>query len=81
MLKDVEQAELGIQLSGDKRVGGTMFANDFVGVSKSRESPQKLIDGYCSTHVSGDCEYECSMKNSVQDGWKWGEHKLSKVSS
>ena len=46
-----EQAELGIQLSSGKRVGGMLFADDFVGVSDSRESLQKLIDfvhGYCN---------------------------------
>ena len=51
LLKDVEQAELGIQLSSGKRVGGMLFADDFVGVSVSRENLQKLIDvvrGYCN---------------------------------
>ena len=51
LLKDVEQAELGIQLSSGKRVGGMLFADDFVGVSDSRESLQKLIyvvHGYCN---------------------------------
>ena len=51
MLKDVEQAELGIQLCSGKRVGGMLFADDFVGVSDSRESLQKPIDvvhGYCN---------------------------------
>ena len=51
LLKDVEQAELGIQLSSGKRVGGMLFADDFVGVGDSRESLQKLIDvvhGYCN---------------------------------
>ena len=43
LLKDVEQAELGIQLSSGKRVGGMLFADDFVGVSDSRECLQKLI--------------------------------------
>ena len=33
MLKDVEQAELGIQLSSGRRVGGMLFVDDFVGVS------------------------------------------------
>ena len=50
-IKDVEQAELGIQLSSGKRVGGMLFADDFVGVSDSRESLQKLIvvvHGYCN---------------------------------
>ena len=51
LLKDVEQAELGIRLSSGKRVGGMLFADDFVGVSDSRESLQKFIDivhGYCN---------------------------------
>ena len=50
LLKDVEQAELGIQLSSGKRVGRMLFADDFVGVSDSRESLQKFIDlhRYCS---------------------------------
>ena len=42
LLKDAEQAELGI-LSSGKRVGGMLFADDFVVVSDSRESLQKLI--------------------------------------
>ena len=47
----LERAELGIQLSSGKRVGGMLFADDFVGVSDSRESLQKLIDvvhRYCN---------------------------------
>ena len=51
MLKEVEQAELGIQLNSGKIVGGMLFADDFVGVSDSKESLQKLIDvvySYCS---------------------------------
>ena len=51
LLKDVEQSELGIQLSGGKRVEGMLFTDDFVGVSDSKESLQKPIDVvhmYCS---------------------------------
>ena len=51
LLKEVEQAELGIQLSSGKTFGGMLFADDFVGVSDSKESLQKLIDvvySYCS---------------------------------
>ena len=50
LLKGVEQAELGIQLSSGKTIGGMLFA-DFVGVSDSKESLQKLMDvvySYCS---------------------------------
>ena len=51
LLKEVEQVELGIQLSSGKTFGGMLFADDFVGVSDSKESLQKFIDvvySYCS---------------------------------
>ena len=44
LLKEVEQGDLGIQLSSGKIVGGMLFGDDFVGVSDSKESLQKLID-------------------------------------
>ena len=40
-----------VQLSSGKKNGGMLFADDFVGVSDSKESLQKLIDvvhGYCN---------------------------------
>ena len=37
LLKEVEQAELGIQLSSGKIVGGMLFADDFVGVKSSSQ--------------------------------------------
>ena len=51
MLKEVEQTGLGIQLNSGKTVGGMLFADDFVGISDSKESLQKLIYvvySYCS---------------------------------
>ena len=51
LIKGSKQAELGIQLSIGKTIGGMLFADDFVGVSISKESLQKLIDvvySYCS---------------------------------
>ena len=88
LLKDVEQAEVGVQLSSGKRVGGMMFADEFVDVSYSRESLQKLVDvvhGYCKTwrlktNVSKSAVMVFS-KNSVEGGWKWREHTLPKVSN
>ena len=38
LLKEVEQTGLGIQLSSGKTVGGRLFADDFVGISDSKES-------------------------------------------
>ena len=88
LLKDVEQAELGIQLSSGNRVGGMLFADDFVGVSDSRESLQKLIDlvhRYCNKwKLKANLSKSAVMvfsKNSVEGWWKWGEHKLPNVSS
>ena len=85
LLKDVEQAELGIQLSSGKRVGGMLFAHDFVGDSDSRESLQKLIDvlhGYCNKwRLKAKSAVMVFPKNSVEGGWKWGEHTLPKVSN
>ena len=43
LLREVEKADLGIQLGGGKKVGGMLFADDFVGVSGSKEGLQKLI--------------------------------------
>ena len=59
LLKEVELAELGIQLSSGKTFGGMLFADDFVGVSDSKESLQKLIYTcilYIVTVVNGDYE-------------------------
>ena len=32
LLKEVEEVEIGIQLSSGKRVGGLLFSNDCIGV-------------------------------------------------
>ena len=54
LLKEVEQTGLGIQLSSGKTVGGMLLADDFVGISDSKEGLQKLIDvvySYCSRWI------------------------------
>ena len=88
LLKEVEQAELGIQLSSGKTFGGMLFADDFVGVSDSKESLQKLIDvvySYCSKwRLRANVIKSAVMvfsKDAVNGCWKWGEHSLPKVSS
>ena len=40
----LKQAKLGVKISGGKKIGGMLFTDDFVGVSDSKESLQKLID-------------------------------------
>ena len=42
LLKEVEQAELGIQLSSGKTFGRMLFADDFVGVSIQRKACKSL---------------------------------------
>ena len=45
LLNEVEHyTGLRIQLSSGKTVGGMLFADDFVGISDSKESLQKLLD-------------------------------------
>ena len=50
-MKEVEKAEFGIQLGEGGRIGGMLFADDFVGESDSKKMFQKLIDAvynYCN---------------------------------
>ena len=86
LLKVVEQAKLGVQLSSGKKIGGLFFAR-FCRCD-SKESLQKLIDvvhGYCNKwRLKANVSKSAVMifsRNSVEDGWKRGEHKLPKVSS
>ena len=88
LLKEVEQAELAIQLSSGKTIGGMLFADDFVGVSDSKESLQKLIDvvySYCSKwRLRANVIKRAVIifsKDAVNGCWKWGENSLPKVSS
>ena len=88
LLKEVEQTVLGIQLSSGKTVGGMLFADDFVGISDSKESLQKPIDvvySYCSkwrlrANVSKSAVMVFS-KDVVNGCWKCGEYSLPIVSS
>ena len=88
LLKEVENAELGVELNSGKRISGMLFADDFVGVSESRDNLQKLIDivyRYCNkwrlrANVSKSAVMVFS-KSVVRGDWMWGEHKLPNVTS
>ena len=75
--KEVDQVELGVQLTGGKTFGAMLFADDFVGVSASKESLQKPIDvvySYCSkwrlrANVSKSAVIVFS-KDAVNGCWK-----------
>ena len=43
LLREVEEAGLGVQLFNDKSITGMLFADNFVGVSDSREKLQKFM--------------------------------------
>ena len=58
------------------------FTDDFVGVSDSKEILRKLIDvvhRYCK-RLKTNVSKSAVMVFSIEDGWKWGQHKGSKVS-
>ena len=83
LLKEVEQAELGIQLSRGKTIGGMLFTDDFVGVGDSKENLQKLIDvvySYCSKWRLRANVIKIAVivfsKDAVNGCWKWGKHNL-----
>ena len=51
LLDEVEKAGLGIIIKNDVKVGGLMFADDFVGLTTNAEDLQKLINvvqGFCN---------------------------------
>ena len=88
LLREVEKADLGIQLGGGKKVGGMLFADDFVVVSGSKEGLQKLISvvhGYCNKWrlKANVCKSAVMVfsRNPVEGEWKWGEHALPRVSN
>ena len=55
LLKEVEQTGLGIHLNSGKTVGGMLFADDFVGISDSKEN------SYCSKwRLQANVSKECS---------------------
>ena len=60
----VEQAGLGIELSDGGKVGGLLFADDFVGVNQSGEQLQRVIDvvhSYCMKwRLKANVSKECS---------------------
>ena len=87
LLKEVEQAGLGVELSDGSTIGGLLFADDFVGVSNSEEELQRLINvahAYC-------CKWRLRANASksavvvfarelVEGSWNWGEQDLPRLS-
>ena len=79
--------KLGLELSTGGRIGGMLFADDFVGVSDSEDQLQKLIDvvhAYCCKwRLKANVSKSAVMvfaKDVVDGCWRWGECNLPTVS-
>ena len=63
MLDEVEKAGIGITVKKDVKVGGLMFADDFVGLTTSAEDLQTLINvvrGFCNKgRLKSNIKQEC----------------------
>ena len=85
LLKEVEQVELGIQLSCGKTFEGMLFADDFVGVSDSEAYRCCIYSSYCNKwRLRANVIKSAVMvfsKDAVNGCWKWSEYSLPKVSS
>ena len=55
LLREVEKADLGIQLGGGKKVGGMLFADDFVEVGPRRVYKNLLTLGVHAQEGYGTC--------------------------
>ena len=44
LLEEIDRAQIGIQLKNGNKVGGLLFADDFVGITESSENLQQLIN-------------------------------------
>ena len=82
----MEQAGLGIEFSDGGKVGGLLFADDFVGVIESGEQLQRVIDvvhSYCRKwRLKANVSKSAVMtfeKGSVEFSWKWREQDLPRV--
>ena len=82
LLREVEEAEIGIDLSSGGRLGGLLFADDFVGVSESKGELQTLIDvvhAYCRKwRLKANVSKSAVMVFSVDGAW---EYVLPRVST
>ena len=79
LLVVVEQAGLCIELSDGSKVGGLLFADDFVGVSESGAQLERVIDvvhSYCKKwRLNANVSKSAVMvfgKVSIEGSWQWG---------
>ena len=68
MLREVEEADVGVKLSSGGRLGGLLLADDFVGVSESKDRLQRLIDVVYAYY----CKWRLKA-NVSKSAVKWGD--------
>ena len=75
-----EEADAGFILSSGGRLGGLLFADDFVGASESKHQLQRLIDvvyAHCyKWRLKANVSKRAVMvfaRESLDGAWKWGE--------
>ena len=82
LLDDVEKAAIGITVKKDVKVGGHMFADDFVGLTNNAEDLQTFINvvqGFCNKwRLKSNIKKRAVVvfSKEVDTGaytWKWGD--------
>ena len=84
LLKEVEQAGLGVELSDGSTIGGMLFADDFVGVSSELQRLINVEHAYCckwrlKANVSKSAVVVFA-RELVEGSWNWGEQALPRLS-
>ena len=88
LLEEIDRAQIGIQLKSGNKVGGLLFADDFVGITESSENLQQLIDiiyEFCSkwrlhAYVNKSAVLVFG-KDKVKGKWNWGDYMPPIVSN
>ena len=66
LLEEIDRAQVGIQLKSGIKVGGLLFADDFLGITKSSENLQQLID--IIYEFCGKCYFLLSVCTALRKG-------------
>ena len=82
LLKEVEQAGLGVELSDGSTIGGMLFGDDFVGVSNSEEEAFiNVAHAYCWLKANVSKSAVVVFARELAEGsWNWGEQALPRLS-
>ena len=88
LIDEIDRAQIGIQLKSGNKVGGILFADDFVGITDSSDNLQQLIDivyKFCSKwRLLANVNKNAVLvfgKDNVKGKWNWGEYVLPIVSN